>query len=115
MRDDVVTRELAKLGLMALLALSAATATASEELKPNEPPAAAAFCKQAISQSRMICLTGANCQKEIGAVLRACDIPPAACAAARYELRTHCGKELPFDGSRECEGALKQVSRYCGR
>ena len=107
----MVTR---KLALMTLL-LSAGTATASEEFKPNDPPAAAGICKQAIYQSRMICLTGANCQKEIGAVLRACDAPPADCAAARYELRTHCGKELPFDGSRECKGALKQVATYCGR
>lgn len=113
MRDNVVTRKLAKLALMALLALSAATGTAFEEFKPNDLPAAAGVCKQAISQSRMICLTGANCQKEIGAVLRACDASPAACAAARYDLRTHCGKELPFDGSRECEGALRQVGRYC--
>lgn len=114
MRDNVVTRTLAKPALMALLALSAATGTAFEEFKPNDLPAAAGVCKQAISQSRMICLTGASCQKEIGAVLRACDASPAACAAARYDLRTHCGKELPFDGSRECEGALRQVGRYCG-
>ena len=62
---------------MTLLALSAVTTSASEELKPNDPPAAAGICKQAISQSRMICLTGANCQKEIGALLRACDTAPA--------------------------------------
>ena len=107
----MVVRALAKL---ALLALPAATPTVAEQLKPNDRPAAAGICKQAISQSRMICLTGANCQKEIGAVLRACDASPAACTAARSELRTHCGKELPFDGSRECEGALRQVGRYCG-
>lgn len=111
----MLTQMLAKLALMTGLALSARTATAIEDFKPNGLPVAAGICKQAISQSRMICLTGANCQKEIGAVLRDCDASPAACTAARYELRTHCGKELPFDGSRECEGALKQVGRYCDR
>jgi hypothetical protein len=63
MRDNVVTRKFAKLALIALLALAAGTTTAIEEFKPNDLPAAAGICKQAISQSRMICLTGANCQR----------------------------------------------------
>lgn len=72
-------------------------------------------CRQAVSQSRLLCLTGSNCQREISPVLRTCKAPErAACAAARADLRTHCAAQSPWYGSRECESALLQVGHYCG-
>jgi len=73
-------------------------------------------CKQAISQSRLLCLTGSNCQREISPVLRTCHAPQrASCTAAREDLRAHCSTQSPWYGSRECESALRQVGHYCDR
>ena len=72
-------------------------------------------CRQAVSQSRLLCLTGSNCQREISPVLRTCNATDrTSCAAARADLRTHCAAQSPWYGSRECESALLQVSHYCG-
>jgi hypothetical protein len=73
-------------------------------------------CRQAVSESRLICLNGSDCQREISRVLQICDTPTTpACMAARDELRTYCSKPLPWDSSRGCDGALRQVAHYCGR
>ena len=84
------------------------------------PPAhrvtlASPSCQQAVSQSRLVCLTGSNCQREISPILRTCNVPErASCAEARAELRTYCAPQSTVYGSRECEDALVQVSHYCG-
>lgn len=75
------------------------------------PPA----CTQAVAQSRMICLSGSQCQREISAILRACPAAAKSCVEAREELRVYCGTPLPWDGSRQCDGAVRQVAHYCGR
>lgn len=78
--------------------------------------AAATMCRQAVAQSRMICLSGSNCQREISPILRACgSSTQAACLASREDVRSHCAAQTTWQGSRECEGALQQVSHYCGR
>ena len=71
-------------------------------------------CRQAVSESRMICVSGNECQKEISLVLRVCDASTAAsCVAARDDLRVFCSQPMPWDGSRGCESALRQVGHYC--
>ena len=77
--------------------------------------ASAGACRQAVSHSRMVCLSGAHCQQEISPVLRSCRPTEGACAAAHEELRAQCGRQLPWYGSRECRAALEQVSHYCAR
>jgi hypothetical protein len=85
---------------------------AAEEKRIVAPPS----CRQAVSQSRMVCVSGNDCQKEISLVLRVCDASAAAsCVAARDDLRVFCSQPMPWDGSRGCESALRQVSHYCGR
>lgn len=77
---------------------------------------ASTSCRQAVSQSRLVCLSGSNCQREISPILRTCNQPQhASCAAAREDLRMQCAPQSPWYGSRECEDALQQVSHYCGR
>lgn len=83
---------------------------------PRQVVAAADSCRQAVSQSRLVCLSGFNCQREISPVLRSCaPADSTACMAARDELRTHCAPQSRWYGSRECDAALTQVSHYCGR
>jgi hypothetical protein len=73
-------------------------------------------CKQAVAQSRMLCVTGSHCQREISAILDACSRSSAAsCVAARDDLRAYCSEVSPWYGTRECDAALKQVRHYCGR
>jgi hypothetical protein len=77
---------------------------------------ASTSCRQAVSQSRLVCLSGSNCQREISPILRTCNQPQhASCAAAREDLRAQCAPQSPWYGSRECEDALRQVSHYCGQ
>ena len=77
---------------------------------------ASTSCRQAVSQSRLVCLSGSNCQRAISPILRTCNQPQhASCAAAREDLRARCAPQSPWYGSRECEEALQQVSHYCGR
>lgn len=88
-----------------------------EAAAPPPPRGAMAgeTCKQAVSQSRLVCLTGSNCQREISPILRTCNaLERASCADARQELRTYCAPQSKWYGSRECEDALVQVSHYCG-
>ena len=78
--------------------------------------AAGTLCRQAVAQSRTICLSASHCQREISPILRACSSSTrAACLASREEVRNHCAAQTTWQGSRECEGALQQVSLYCGR
>ena len=77
--------------------------------------AAGNTCRQAVSHSRLVCLSGANCQQEISPVLRSCNATRDACRAAQEELRAQCGRQLPWYGSRECSAALREVSQYCAR
>jgi len=73
-------------------------------------------CTDAISQSRLLCLSGSNCQREISPILRSCNsTDQAACVAARGELRAACASPLPWYGSLGCESAVRQVHHYCGR
>ena len=100
------------------IALVAAMASAEAAAPPPPPRVAIAgmSCAQAVSQSRLVCLSGSNCQREISPILRTCNVPEhASCAAAREDLRTHCTPQSPWYGSRECESALRQVSHYCDR
>jgi hypothetical protein len=89
----------------------AAANSASESAERVSPS-----CRQAVSQSRLVCLSGSNCQREISPILRTCNQPQhASCAAAREDLRAQCAPQSPWYGSRECEDALRQVSHYCGQ
>lgn len=73
-------------------------------------------CKQAVAQSRMVCLTGSNCQREISQILESCSASTAAsCADAREEMRQHCRQAAPWYGTRECQAAVQQVGHYCER
>lgn len=95
--------------LLATMLAVSAHAAAQGEAKP------APSCRDAVEQSRMICITGSNCQKEISRILQACRVsnPSPACTTAREDLRTQCGHPAPFDSTRNCNAALKQVSEYC--
>lgn len=75
----------------------------------------AAGCREAIQQSRMVCLTGNDCQKEISQILKACNAPQPACKEARNDLVARCGKQSKWQGTRECEAAIDQVRHYCAR
>jgi hypothetical protein len=101
-------------GLAAALLLGAAHAAPQESSKPTSLPDAA--CKRAVAQSRMVCVSGTNCQREISEVLHASNASRApACASAREELRSKCASPTPWYGSKECQGALDQVGHYCAR
>lgn len=105
----------AEFAVFAAAFLLSSAHAAPHQAKPNLLVAAKS-CKQAVTQSRLICLSGANCQREISPILRACNASgQASCSAAREDLQTYCGAQSPWYGSRECEGALQQVSHYCGR
>jgi|SRR5688572_20608310 len=94
------------------LVLSGTHAVSPQE-KDNRPVPS---CKEAVAQSRMICLTGTDCQREISQILRACSPSyHAACATARGDLRASCRTPSAFDGFRECNAALQQVGHYCAR
>lgn len=93
-------------------------------LTPFEGPSDAQYklvtappsCKQAVAQSRMLCVTGSHCQREISSILQACSQSSAAsCVEARGDLRTYCSEVSPWYGTRECDAALKQVRHYCDR
>lgn len=102
---------------LSAIALFFAAVPFLEAAAPPPPRAAAASesCRQAVSQSRLVCLTGSNCQREISPILRTCNaLERASCADARQELRTYCAPQSKWYGSRECETALTQVSHYCG-
>ena len=99
-----------------LLVLSVFPVPATAREKGQTHVAAATVCRQAVAQSRMICLSGSNCQREISPILRACSTSTqASCLASREDVRNHCATQTTWQGSRECEGALQQVSHYCGR
>ena len=99
--------------VFATTALLLSSTHAASPQKDNPPVPS---CKEAVAQSRMICLTGTNCQREISQILRAC-APSyhAACATARGDLRASCRTPSAFDGFRECNAALQQVRHYCAR
>lgn len=99
------------MGVMALLGTAYGASGHGDDVA-----AVQANCRQAVAQSRMVCVTGANCQKEISPILRACSrSSTASCIAAREEVLSHCRAVLPWYGSRECEEAARQVSDYCER
>lgn len=96
--------------LVALLAAQAPAAT-SDAKRPGRHES----CREAVGDSRMICVTGEECQKEISSILAACGASNSpACAAARDEMRRTCSRESPWYGTRKCEAALSQVGRRCG-
>jgi hypothetical protein len=100
--------------LSAALLLAAAAPSIEAAAPPPPQRLVALSCKQAVSESRMVCLTGSNCQREISPILRTCHAPDrASCSAAREELRTYCAPQSKWYGTRECEEALAQVSHYC--
>ena len=67
-----------------------------------------------VGQAEQQCVSGNECQKEISLVLRVCDASTAAsCVAAREDLRLFCSQPMPWDGSRGCESALRQIGHYC--
>ena len=99
--------------VFAALLVFCAQAAAQEPPKPVRAPPS---CRQAIAQSRMICVTSDDCQREISEVLRVCNSSHAAsCVQARDDVRTQCTSGAPWYGTRGCEAALKQVAHYCGR
>jgi|SRR5690606_15940642 len=75
----------------------------------------ASQCTEAVKQSRMVCLSGNDCQKEISQILKSCTAPQPACKEARTELVARCGKQSKWQGTRECEDAIEQVRHYCAR
>lgn len=73
-------------------------------------------CKDAVSQSRMLCVSGARCVREIGLILRACATHTgSSCAVARDQLRDACGRESDWYGSRDCHKAVQEVGARCAR
>lgn len=104
---------LAALAALPIIAFAAGPLPSSN---PIRTVVASSSCSQAISQSRLLCLSGSNCQREISPILRSCNsTDQGACAAARDELRAACASPLPWYGSLECESAVRQVRHYCGR
>lgn len=76
--------------------------------------ASAASCKKAVFDSRMLCLSGAYCVREISLILRSCGGKPGSpCAAARDELRESCGRESDWYGTRDCHKALERMGAHC--
>ena len=93
---------IAELRLLALailvLALAAESAAAGRApvQTADRPLAAASDCRRATSDSRLICLSGSDCQREIGRILQACnsaDLP--SCTAARQDLRPTAWRGFP--------------------
>ena len=96
----------------ALLVAPAHAAAAGEATRAG----AHESCRNAVGDSRMICVSGENCQKEISSILAACSAsksPP--CAAAREDVRKTCSRESPWYGTRQCQAALEQIARRCDR
>lgn len=99
--------------LTAVLVPCAQIAAQEPQKRIDAPPS----CAQAVARSRMICVTGSDCQREISEVLRVCTASDnaASCLQAREDVRTQCASGEPWYGTRGCEAALKQVAHYCGR
>lgn len=76
----------------------------------------AARCKEAVSESRLLCVSGARCVREISLILRSCDAQAgSSCALAREALRDACGRESDWYGSRDCHKAVQEVGARCAR
>ena len=107
-----------RLALVALAAMPVIAFAAGPSLSSSttRTVVASLSCSDAISQSRLLCLSGSNCQREISPILRSCSsTDQPACVAARDGLRAACASPLPWYGSLECESAVRQVHHYCGR
>jgi hypothetical protein len=83
--------------------------------RPAHHTTDAITCSAAVSDSRMLCLSGGRCVREISRILHSCSKPGhAACAAAREDLRSYCGRESDWYGTRECNIAVGQIPARCG-
>lgn len=72
-------------------------------------------CKSAVSQSRMLCVSGAMCVRELSSILRSCaSHGRAACNSAREALLASCGGQTDWYGTDDCRGALREVEAHCG-
>jgi hypothetical protein len=104
--------QISTLGFFATTALLLASTHAASPQKDNR---SVPSCNEAIAESRMICVSSTNCQREIGEILRACRASDHACEAARRDLIAKCGPPSSRDGSTECNTALEQVKYKCAR